>query len=170
MTGALLLLAAAGTDAASIQSLRWMIGDWVFHDVATEAAGFRYEERGTRSCRWSLEDQYIRCQSAGGSEAQPRSYVVYINYNAAAQRFEMVSLWSNHPPKVVHYGQWRDGALLLRSAHPEVGQDGVARRAWAVLRPTNGSTWTWETGFQVEGSAEDGPIKFRDVATRLPNG
>ena len=152
----------------SIRDLGWMIGDWAFHDSATDAAGFNYEEKGQRSCRWALQDRYIRCESAGGTATKQRSYVTYLNYNAFEQRFEMMSMWSNHPPKLLQVGQMaRDGLeLRLRSVQPTRGDDGVVKNHWAVLRFDGKSRWTWESGSRPEGAVNDGPVRFRDVALR----
>lgn len=172
MTGGLLLMLAATVAGPSIKDLSWMIGDWAFHDAATEAAGFKYEERGIRRCRWALRDQYIRCESEGGTEAKPRTYVTYFNYNGTAKRFEMVSMWSNYAPKDVRYGQIAgDGReLRLRLPQPERGEDGTVKDQWAVIRFDGRSTWTWEAGSRSEGAADDGPVRFRDVATKQPTG
>lgn len=170
MVGAMLLLAAATAAEPSIKDLEWMIGDWAFHDVATEAAGFKYEEKGTRSCRWALRDQYIRCESQGGTAARPRTYVNYFNYNAAEKRFEMVSMWSNHPPKDIRAGEAAAGGreLRLRQLRPERDDDGIIKQSWAVMRFDGKGSWTWESGSRPEGAADDGPVRFRDVAIKQP--
>ena len=166
----LLALAATAADP-SIKDLSWMIGDWAFHDVATEAAGFNYEERGTRSCRWALRDQYIRCESQGGSAARSRSYVSYLNYNAAEKRFEMVSMWSNHPPKLVQFGELAASGRELRLRMPAAQRDddGKLKQSWAVWTFDGKSTWTWDSGSRVDGAPDDGPVRFRDIATKQPN-
>jgi hypothetical protein len=169
VTGVYLLLAAAVAGAEpSIKDLGWMIGDWSFHDVSTEAAGFSYEERGIRSCRWALRDQYIRCESQGGSAARPRTYVSYINYNASAKRFEIMSIWSNHPPKLVQYGQLSPDSreFRIRQARPERDDDGNVKESWAIMKFDGRETWTWDSGSRPEGAANDGPVRFRDVAVR----
>lgn len=170
MTGAVLLALAAVTADPSIKDLGWMIGDWSFHDVATEAAGFKYEERGTRSCRWALRDQYIRCESQGGTAARPRNYVNYFNYNPAERRFEMVSMWSNHPPKDIRVGEAGDGGrqLKLRQLRAERDDDGIVKQSWAIMRFDGKASWTWESGSRPDGAADDGPVRFRDVAVKQP--
>ena len=170
MTGGLLLLVAATAAEPSIRDLAWMIGDWAFHDVATEAAGFTYEEKGLRSCRWAMRDQYIRCESQGGTAARPRTYVNYFNYNPAEKRFELVSMWSNHPPKDIRVGQAALGGreLKLRQLRPERDDDGIVKESWAIMRFDGRATWTWESGSRPAGTAEDGPVRFRDTAVRQP--
>ena len=172
MTGGLLLLAAATAVEPSIMDLGWMIGDWTFRDVSTAAAGFKYEETGTRSCRWAMRQKYIRCESLAGMSPRDRSYVTYLNYNPAAKRFEMVSMWSNHPPKAVHYGQISaDGReLRLRQSQPDRDDDGVVKESWAILRSDGQSRWTWESGTRREGATDDGPVRFLDIAVRQPAG
>ena len=167
--GSYLLVAFAVAAAEpSIADLDWMIGDWTFEDRATEAAGFKYEERGTRSCRWAMRHQYIRCESQGGTTARPRTYVNYFNYNPAEKRFEMVSMWSNHPPKDIRAGQATPSRreVVLRQLRPERDDDGIVKQSWAVLKFDGDATWTWESGSRMDGSQEDGPVRFRDVAVR----
>jgi hypothetical protein len=168
MPGYFLLLVAAAVAEPSIKDLGWMIGDWTFRDVATEAAGFEYEERGTRSCGWAMDSAYIRCESHGGTAGKPRTYVTYINYNAAAKRFEMVSMWSNHPPKTVHFGAIAKGGreLTLRLSQPTKDDRGILKDQWALVRFDGKSTWTWESGERLGDAPADGPVRFRDVATR----
>jgi hypothetical protein len=170
MDALFLLLAAAGAAEPSIKDLEWMIGDWAFHDFATEAAGFVYEEKGIRSCRWELREQYIRCESQGGTAARPRTYVNYFNYNPAEKRFEMVSMWSNHPPKDMRVGEAAaDGReLKLRQLRPERDDEGMLKQTWAIMRFDGTATWTWDSGSRAEGAAGDGPVRFRDIAVRKP--
>ena len=168
MTGGIALLLAATAAGPSIRDLSWMIGDWTFHDVATEAAGHKYEERGTRSCAWAMRDQYVRCESQGGTAARPRTYVTYVNYNAPQKRFEMLSMWSNHPPKVTQYGQLVDGELRFVSAAAETGDDGIAKHSWARMRPEGKAGWVWDSGTRPVGATDDGPVRYRDIAIRQP--
>lgn len=170
MGALLLLLAAAAAGEPSIKNLEWMIGDWAFHDVATEAAGFKYEEKGIRSCRWAMREQYIRCESQGGTAARPRTYVNYFNYNPAAKRFEMVSMWSNHPPKDIRVGEAASSGreLKLRQLRPERDDDGIVKESWAIMRFDGRATWTWDSGSRAESAADDGPVRFRDIAVRRP--
>lgn len=163
----LLFAATVLSPTPDIRSVDWLVGEWEFADRAM-LPGSSYEEYGTRSCVYALDNQYIRCESRGTSGDTTRTYVFYLNYNAQSERFEMLSMWGNIPGKALYTGTLSaDGRQLeLRDEALDTDDDGIQRRSWAVITYDDNGSMVWESGSAPDG-AERGPVRYRDDATRL---
>ena len=170
--GAASLAAASGrtqpAPGPSIRDLSWLIGVWEFDDRSTAAAGFDYQETGTRTCGWALDDQYIRCESRGTSRGRTRTYVFYINWNSITQQFDMLSMHPNTPRKALMSGRATSGGHHLDLRSDVVIDEGVASRSWATITFDGKDQIVWESRSNRGTDRPDHwPMRFREEARRV---
>jgi hypothetical protein len=160
--------AAQTVPGPSIRDLSWLIGVWEFDDRSTAAAGFDYQETGTRTCAWALDDQYIRCESRGTSRGRTRTYVFYINWNSITRQFDMLSMHPNTPRKALMSGLATNGGRHLDLRSETVVDDGIATRSWATIVFDGKDRVVWESRSNRGTDLPDHwPMRFREEARRV---
>jgi hypothetical protein len=166
-------IAAAGRDiqpapSTSVKDLAWLVGVWEFDDRSTAAAGFDYQETGTRTCAWALDDQYIRCESRGTSRGRTRTYVFYFNWNSITQQFDMLSMHPNTPRKSLMSGRVTGGGHHLDLRSDAVVDEGVTTRSWATIVFDGKDRMVWESRSNRGTDPPDAwPMRFREEARRI---
>jgi hypothetical protein len=162
---ALMLLAAQpATD-----SLAPFVGVWQTVDTYHPVKGEPIVEHATRTCEMVMRASYLQCETVvtrpnGGG----RTYRFLINYNRTMQRFEMLSLWSNVPHKVVQVmtpNGARDRWTLRELA--VVGDDEPMSPHHSELVFERGDRIVW-TGRRVTsgGDPASAPISFVETWTK----
>jgi hypothetical protein len=94
----------AAQDTGAGPSTAWLspwVGTWDTEDTYFPAAGGSTVERGVRTCAFVMRNTYLQCETVVERERTGRVYRFLLNYNATTARFEMLSLWSNVPHKLV---------------------------------------------------------------------
>ena len=102
----------------TVQWLAPFVGVWNTEDTFRPAGGGKPSmERAVRTCEMVMHDSYLQCESiVSRPSGTGRTYRFLINYNQTMGRFEMLSLWSNVPHK------------LVQSLTPDAG-----RRRWQFV-------------------------------------
>ena len=160
---------AADDFKKSTRDLAKILGEWSFEDASADGSG-SYRETGTRSCAYTLEETYIRCESRGRSaKGKDRIYLFYFNYNAADRRYEMHALhssWSQTQRFTLSIeadGSWR----LLRPAAPNA-DGGASRSNWGTVRFPDANSMVWETRLNSSDEAPDKwVLAFIDTSVRI---
>lgn len=83
-------------SAQSIQDLDFLIGKWELREVVHEGSANEYIEKGTRECKYTLNETYISCESQAIRKGKSRSYIMNINYNKKTKRFFMTDQFSDY--------------------------------------------------------------------------
>jgi hypothetical protein len=167
----LALVICAGSMSADAQSpldaLRPLIGVWDTHDTYHPDSGAPIVERGVRTCELVMHGSYIQCETfAPRLNGRDRTYRFLINFNRDSARYEMLSIWSNIPPKLVQQltpsdenRRWHITNIAIvggeRSAH------------WSELVIENPRQIVW-TGRRIRPGQDpaQAPISFVDTWTK----
>ena len=168
----ILLLVTGVAQAQPQPSVAWLsplIGVWATRDTYHPEKGDPIVEDATRTCRLVMHDAYLECESVvKRANGTGRTYRFLINYNRITSRFEMLSIWSNHPPKAVQSlapNAARDRWILEDVA--VVGDDEQSDH-WSELIIESGQRIVW-TGRRVKGGIDprSAPISFSETWTRI---
>ena len=156
---------ATAEPGEQIRRLDWLIGDWQFDDQQVNGP---YRETGTRSCRYALDQRYIRCESEGNSHnGKRREYVFYFGYNERDQRFEMIGMTSSFPlQNLVKLELSEDNHTIELQGYFFTGE-GLRPDNWSTIR-YNGSDhylWAIRSG-QPDPETGAHPVTFEDRVTR----
>ncbi|NVJ97530.1 MAG: DUF1579 family protein [Alphaproteobacteria bacterium] len=156
------LAATPAVAEPSIKDLDALTGTWEFYDEATELAGFEYREEGTQTCRYALDDSFIRCDGTGTARGKTRHFTMYINYNRFKGTFEMVGLFGNFPEKSFFTIKPSEDLTKLELFGRRMNQrDGSTTQNYGVITFTDANSFTWET--RVNKSTEPlnhWPLRF----------
>lgn len=168
----ILLLAAGAAEAQPAPSVAWLsplIGVWATRDTYHPVSGKPIVEEATRTCKLVMHDAYLECESVvKRPDGTGRTYRFLINYNRITSRFEMLSIWSNHPPKAVQSlapNAARDRWILEDVA---VVGDNESSDHWSELVIENEKRIVW-TGRRVTDGVDprSAPISFSETWTRM---
>jgi len=168
----IVLLATGVAEAQPAPSVTWLsplIGVWATRDTYHPLTGEPIVEDATRTCRLVMRDAYLECESVvTRPNGTGRTYRFLINYNRITSRFEMLSIWSNHPPKAVQSlapNAARDRWVLEDVA---VIGDNEASDHWSELVIESGQRIVW-TGRRVKDGVDprSAPISFSETWTRI---
>lgn len=156
----------SANDKRSIQDLDWLIGDWVYEDASVSGT---YRDTGTRSCRYTLADKYIVCESHSSSESEhQRSYLFYFNYNQSDKRFEMVSMNNDYPRKNLYVFVVDKSGHHLKVSNSAWTAEGMDENNAATITYDGTGQYVWEIR-SGEPDEETGivPVTFVDTVTRV---
>lgn len=164
----LITIATTQVDAQTpLDALRPLIGVWDTHDTYHPETGPPIVERGVRTCDLVLHGSYIQCETiAPRPNGRERSYRFLINFNGDSARYEMLSIWSNIPPKLVQRltptddnRRWTISNIAIVGAEPS--------SHWSELVIETPARIVW-TGRRVRAGQNpaDAPISFVDTWTK----
>jgi hypothetical protein len=150
-----------------MDALQPLIGVWDTHDTYHPETGASIVERGVRTCQLVMHSSYVQCETiAPRPNGRERSYRFLINFNPDSSRYEMLSIWSNIPPKLVQqltpsddYRRWRITNIAIVGAEPS--------HHWSELVVESAQRIVW-TGRRVRvgQNPADAPVSFRETWTR----
>jgi hypothetical protein len=151
-------------------SLNQFVGVWETVDTYHPVSGEPTVEHGTRTCQWIMERSYLQCETVTKrTNKAPRVYRFLVNYNRTVARFEMLSLWSNVPHKLVQsltpdadQRRWRFSNVVV------IGDDEPLSEHWSELVFETADRIVW-TGRRIGPGVPvaDAPISFRENWTRI---
>lgn len=176
MTTVLLImnLLVGQSPQAPPPSLDWLaplVGVWATEDTYHPLKGDPIVERATRTCALVMSKAYLQCETVSHpTTGSPRTYRFLINYNRFTSRFEMLSLWSNVPHKLVQsLTPNADRSRWVFANIATVGDNEPMSEHWSELVIT-GHTIVW-TGRRVGPGVPPAtaPISFRETWTRRSN-
>lgn len=164
---------AQPTASPSAQpTLAWLdplVGVWDTEDTYYPVSGDATVERGVRTCMRVMRDSYLQCETTvDRGEGRGRAYRFVANYNQTVKRFEMMSIWSNVPHKLVQSlapdstrRRWRFENVAV------VGDDEPMTAHWSELVVESPDVIVW-TGRRVSpgGDPATAPLSFRETWTR----
>lgn len=166
------LLALTPTVASAQPSIGWLdflVGVWDTEDTYHPATGKPTVERGVRTCALVMRESYLQCETlVDRGEGRGRTYRFIANYNATVKRFEMLSIWSNVPHKLVQSltpdaarRTWRFENIAV------VGDDEPLSANWSELVIESPERIVW-TGRRITAGADpaNAPLSFRETWTR----
>ena len=151
-----------------LDALRPLIGVWDTHDTYQPETGAPIVERGVRTCELVMHGSYIQCETvAPRPNGRERSYRFLINFNRDSSRYEMLSIWSNIPPKLVQQltpmedenRRWRITNIAI------VGGERSDHWSELVLETPQRIVWTGRRVRPGQNPAE-APISFVDTWTK----
>jgi hypothetical protein len=154
-------------QATPLDSLRSLIGVWDTQDTYHPETGAPSVESGVRTCALVMNDSYVQCETiAQRANGRSRAYRFLINYNRDSARYEMLSIWSNIPLKLVQKlmpldqnRRWRVTNLALVGAPLEPH--------WSEIVFERPDRIVW-TGRRVRDGTppESSPVSFVETWTR----
>jgi hypothetical protein len=171
-TRVLLVLLAFPSLCVAQPSVDWLaplIGVWNTTDTYQPLKGAPIVENGVRTCRPVMHNAYVECETVvERPNGTGRTYRFLINYNRTTSRFEMLSIWSNVPHKLVQSltpNAARDRWLFENVA--VVGDDEALATHWSELVVESRDRIVW-TGRRVKAGADPrtSPISFNEIWTR----
>ena len=149
----------------SIKKFDWLIGQWQFKDSSVDGS---YSETGTRTCSYTLNDNYIVCNSHGTSgKGKVRDYLFYINYNHMDNRFEMTAMFGDYSRKSLYIIETDESGYNLRLTHLAWTADGISPMNKATISYDGKHQYIWKirTGDPDPQSGEI-PVGYIDTVTR----
>lgn len=146
------------------------VGVWNTEDTFHPADGGKpFVERAVRTCEMVMRGSYLQCESVvSRPDGSGRAYRFLVNYNRTVKRFEMLSLWSNVPHKLVQSltpdparRRWQFANVAV------VGDDEPMSSHWSELVFDSDDRITW-TGRRVApgGDPAVSPVMFRETWVR----
>lgn len=165
----------ASTEPALAQestgALRDWIGVWRTVDTYHPPNGSPTVEEGVRTCELVMREAYLQCDTVVERDGTVRRvYRFLLNYNRTTQRFEMLSLWSNVPHKLVQQltpdaqrRRWTFSNLAV------IGDDEPMALHWSELVFESRDRIVW-TGRRITAATTDpstAPLSFQETWTRL---
>ena len=169
------LLAQARARALSLSIAQpatdWLapfVGVWDTIDTYHPVNGAAIAERARRTCEMVMQGTYLQCETVANRPSGGRTYRFLINYNRTMKRFEMLSLWSNVPHKLIQTmapngarDRWTVRELAV------VGDDEPLSPHYSEMVFEQADRIVW-TGRRVTGGSDpaSAPISFVDVWTK----
>jgi hypothetical protein len=163
-------LDADAQDAPTPAWLQPFVGVWDTEDTYHPVSGQPIVERAVRTCELVMRGSYLQCESVvTRADGRDRTYRFLLNYNSTMSRFEMLSLWSNVPHKVV---QALTPDVTRRRWHIEnvaVIGDPAPASHWSDLIFESADRIVW-TGRRVTAGVDPAraPISFVETWRRRP--
>jgi hypothetical protein len=158
----------ASQSSPTLEWLAPLIGVWATEDTYHPVKGEPIVERATRTCALVMHNAYLQCETVSHpAKGAGRTYRFLINYNRFTSRFEMLSIWSNVPHKLVQsLTPDADRRRWVFANLATVGDNEPMPQHWSELVIT-GDTIVW-TGRRVSAtvSPAQAPISFRETWTR----
>ena len=161
------VFSARAEGQAPLDALRPLIGVWDTQDTYHPETGSPIVERGVRTCELVMHGSYIQCETiAPRPNGRERSYRFLINFNADSSRYEMLSIWSNIPPKLVQHlvpsdehRRWRITNIAI------VGAERSEHWSELVVETPQRIVWT---GRRVRAGQDpnQAPLSFVDTWTK----
>jgi hypothetical protein len=151
------------------EAMRDWIGVWQTEDTYQPVSGQPTVERGVRTCGLVMQNAYLQCETVVSAGARSRTYRFLINYNRTTSRFEMLSLWSNVPHKLVQkLTPDRDGQRWIIENVAVIGDDEPMGLHWSelVFESPHRIVWTGRRLSAPTDNPSTAPISFREVWTR----
>jgi hypothetical protein len=158
----------------SLPATAWLesfVGVWRTEDTYYPLQGAPIVEGATRTCAFVMAGSYLQCETvAETGRGAGRVYRFLLNYNPSSRRFEMASLWSNVPHKLVQAltpdterRRWRVVNVAV------VGDDEPMADHWSEIVFEDRDHVVW-TGRRIgPGIAPaDAPPAFRETWVRVP--
>jgi hypothetical protein len=149
--------------------LQPFIGVWETVDTYHPVTGSPIVERAQRTCEIVMQGSYLQCETvASRPSGGGRTYRFLMNYNRTVKRFEMLSLWSNVPHKLVQSmtpntarDRWSIRELAV------VGDDESLAPHYSEIVFERPDRIVW-TGRRVTANANpaSAPISFIDIWTK----
>jgi hypothetical protein len=171
LIGMSIVLGASAQAQPSTDWLEPFVGVWHTEDTYYPASGAPpIVEAATRTCAYVMAASYVQCETvAETGRGAGRVYRFLLNYNRTVRRFEMLSLWSNVPHKLVQAltpdadrRRWRVvnvGVIgddePMADHRSEIAFEGRDRAVWTGRRVTPGV------------AVEDAPLAFRETWVRV---
>lgn len=160
-----------GADTAPATAwLAPFVGVWRTEDTYYPPQGAPIVEGATRTCAFVMAGSYLQCETvAETGRGRGRVYRFLLNYNRTSRRFEMASLWSNVPHKLVQAltpdterRRWQVVNVAV------VGDDAPLAEHWSEIVFDDRDHVVW-TGRRVgPGIAPaDAPLAFRETWVRV---
>ncbi len=144
------------------------VGTWDTEDTYHPRSGQPVVERGRRTCAFVMQNSYLQCETVvSPPKGTGRTYRFVINYNATLRRFEMLSLWSNVPHKLVQQLAPDDsGARWQVTTIAVISEEMSPHSSEIVFESRQRIVWT---GRHVTTGAppEAWPTSFRGTWTRV---
>jgi len=171
VTLSLAIQASSPPDAEpGVAWLAPFVGVWNTEDTFHPADGRKpFVERAVRTCEMVMRGSYLQCESiVSRPDGSGRAYRFLINYNRTVKRFEMLSVWSNVPHKLVQSITPDAGRRRWQFANVAVvGDDEPMSSHWSELVFDSDDRITW-TGRRVApgGDPATSPLMFRETWVR----
>ena len=167
---AMLLPAATSLQAQGIAPLAPFIGVWQTEDTYYPLSGSPIVERAVRTCASVMQATYLQCETVSQRATGSRTYRFLINYNRTTARFEMISIWSNVPHKLIQsLTPNSDGSRWQVANLAVVGDDEPMSAHWSEIVVESADRIVW-TGRRITdgGDPAAAPLSFRETWTRTP--
>lgn len=156
----------ADAQEISIRDLDFLIGSWEVREDNEEKTWW---EKSTRTGRYTLDSTYIELKSvAVSSSGKERTYLWLIHYNAEAQQFEMVSMFSNWPKILLDILHWDPDLRKLSIRNEAKYKTGeYHERFGELLFEADFNSYTWK-GVNKYGDRDRPSIwKYVEKGTRI---
>ena len=148
----------------TIKDLDFLIGKWSVKEINE---GQDWWEKATRVGEYILDSTYIQMSTyAVDSNNRERSYIWLIHYNSVAQRFEMVSVYSNWPKVETDFLVWDEGENKLTIRNKPDSNE-FHERFGEILFKKDLESYTWK-GENKYGDPENPSIwKYLETGKRI---
>ena len=163
---AMLLVSIIGLGQ-SIKDLDFLIGTWQIEETVLPSRENEYQETGTRTCSYYLNDAFIKCESTttNSRNERERKYVYFINYDKKLDCFWATTLASDFPKHGLH--QWfldEENQQIIAITPENVNKDRFFRGA---IYYGNKDQLIWD-GWSSKFTSPDKEWQqiFHDVATK----
>lgn len=86
-------------QSQSIKDLDFLIGAWEITETIYPGRPKEYQEKGTRTCSYYLDNSFIKCESKTtvSSSGKVRTYAYYINYDKKEECFRATNFANDFP-------------------------------------------------------------------------
>ena len=165
-----LALLSGSVDATEkpqpLKKLDWLLGKWIFEDAQING---NYWEKGTRNCKYVLDDQYIRCESRGiSNKGHERSYHFILGYNSMDKRYEMLGLTSSYPRQNLYIITPSDDGFRLQLTNHFWTEEGIVKSNEATIQYNGVDQYIWNIrNGEVDKATGRKAVGFRDTVTRV---
>jgi hypothetical protein len=163
-----LLMLHVATHAQSIKDLDFLIGTWQVKETILPNTKKAYQEVGTRTCSYYLNDSFIKCEAETSElrngNSRKRKYVYLINYDKDGNCFWATSLASDFPLHTKQKWLLDKEKKSVNTITQDTNRDRFFRSTFSLETP-NKMVWNgWRSKFA--GSKEWQHI-FHDIAVRV---
>jgi|GEM_PF-3464484 len=154
-------------DQAPIEQLSWLIGTWQFDDRAMPAAGYDYQETGTRTCIYVFDRRYIQCTSVGHSGTHTRTYAHFWTWNEQSERIEMLSMFGNLPIRPVATGYLEDEGHTVILESDQYEDEGHIYTSLYEIRYDGEGGMIWQSRRKSVDAEPETAVRFHEAAMKI---